>query len=144
MRFCYGDKNTLRVLEEAEFWKRQEGEHTQVILEVATGLEENYVNQLKEFQEIFNSTEAIVLQYIEMLINSKNVITPIMHHEIMQLINLTIQQSKSFVDFLGNMIRDSAAVKNNPIAIVVINHIRRESEYYIGIAKAFLIGRLDI
>lgn len=144
MRFCYGDKNTLRVLEEAEFWKRQEGEHTQVILEVATGLEENYVNQLKEFQEIFNSTEAIVLQYIEMLINSKNVITPIMHHEIMQLINLTIQQSKSFVDFLGNMIRDSTAVKNNPIAIVVINHIRRESEYYIGIAKAFLIGRLDI
>lgn len=144
MRFCYGDKNTLRVLEEAEFWKRQEGEHTQVILEVATGLEENYVNQLKEFQEIFNSTEAIALQYIEMLINSKNVITPIMHHEIMQLINLTIQQSKSFVDFLGNMIRDSTAVKNNPIAIVVINHIRRESEYYIGIAKAFLIGRLDI
>jgi len=27
MQFCYGDKNHIRILEEAEFWKRQEAEH---------------------------------------------------------------------------------------------------------------------
>jgi len=31
MQFCYGDKNHIRILEEAEFWKRQEAEHTVVI-----------------------------------------------------------------------------------------------------------------
>jgi len=36
------------------------------------------------------------------------------------------------------MAKESAAVANNLTASVVINHIVRESEYYIGIAKAYL------
>lgn len=138
MRFCYGDKNTIRILEEAEFWKRQESEHTDVIQEVATGLEEVYVKKLKEFKEIFDSTEAKIIQKIEMVLECKNGISPEMHHDIMQLIDLTMRQSQAFVCFLGEILRESSAVKDNTVAIIVINHIRRESEYYIGMAKAYL------
>ena len=39
MRFYYGDKTPLRVLDEIEFWKQQESEHTVVILQIVDDLE---------------------------------------------------------------------------------------------------------
>lgn len=53
MRFFYGDKNILRALEEAQFWKHQESEHTDVIMEVVPDLEDEYVTKLEEYKEIF-------------------------------------------------------------------------------------------
>jgi len=38
MQFCYGDKNHIRILEEAEFWKRQEAEHNRGNQKNCTGL----------------------------------------------------------------------------------------------------------
>ena len=138
MRFFYGDKNILRALEEAQFWKHQESEHTDVIMEVAPDLEDEYVTRLEEYKEIFNATEARIVQYMETAVNCHNIMSPEMTQDIVNIINLAIRQSQVFVDFLGVLLRDSEAVKNNPAAVVVINHIRRESEYFIGIVTAFL------
>ena len=138
MRFFYGEKNILRALEEAQFWKHQESEHTDVILEIVPDLEDEYVTRLEEYKEIFNSTEARIVQYMESAVNCHNALSPEMTQDIVNIINLAIRQSQVFVDFLGILLRDSEAVKNNPAAIVVINHIRRESEYFIGIVTAFL------
>ncbi len=46
-----------------------------------------------------------------------------------------IQESQRFVDLLYKILKESNAVKNNKTAIVVINHIIRESEYFIGIGQ---------
>ena len=138
MRFCYGNKNGIRILEEAEFWKRQEAEHTIVIQEVTPNLEEEYVNRLNDFREEFNTVEATIVQLIEYVININGMIPSNVEYDIRQLIAFTVSQSQAFVAFLANMIEDSAAVQNYPTSIVVINHIRRESEYYIGIANAYL------
>ena len=138
MRFFYGEKNILRALEEAQFWKHQESEHTDVILEIVPDLEDEYVTRLEEYKEIFNSTEARIVQYMESAVNCHNALSPEMTQDIVNIINLAIRQSQVFVDFLGILLRDSEAVKNNPAAVVVINHIRRESEYFIGIVTAFL------
>lgn len=138
MRFFYGDKNILRALEEAQFWKHQESEHTDVIMEVVPDLEDEYVTKLEEYKEIFNATHARIVQYMEAAVNCHNTMSPEMTQDIVNIINLAIRQSQVFVDFLGMLLRDSEAVKNNPTAVVVINHIRRESEYFIGIVTAFL------
>lgn len=138
MRINYGENNAMRVLEEAEFWKRQEGEHTEVIQEILPDLEEEYVDKLNEYKEIFNSTEARIVQYIETLLNCKGSISPSMSQYIMQLIDIATRQSQVFVNFLGKILKDSKAISNNPMAIVVLNHIRRESEYFIGTISAFL------
>lgn len=138
MRFNYGENNAIRALEEAEFWKHQEGEHTEVIQELSPDLEEEFVNKLNEYKEVFNSTEARILQYIETLVNNKGAITPSMNEYIMQLIDISIRQSQVFVNFLGKILKESKAISNNPIAAVVLNHIRRESEYFIGLISAFL------
>ena len=138
MRFNYGNNNAIRALEEAEFWKHQESEHTDVIQEIAPDLEEEYVNKLVEYKEIFNSTEARIIQYIETIINCKGEISPGMNQYVMQLIDVAIRQSQVFIDFLTKMLSESKAVTNNPIAVIVVNHIRRESEYFIGIVSAFM------
>lgn len=138
MRFCYGDKNHIRILEEAEFWKRQEAEHTVVIREAVPDLEEEYVKRLKESQAVFSKTEGTIVQYIENLIRSHCNVTPGLLQNIICLIDSTIRQSEMFVGFLNRIIRESAVVKNSLVATTVINHIIRESEYYIGIAKAYL------
>ena len=138
MRFFYGDKNILRALEEAEFWKQQEAEHTEVIMEVVPDLEDEYVDKLEGYKEIFNSTRARIVQYMEAAVNCQYNLSPEMYQNIVNIINLSIRQSQVFVDFLGMLLRDSEAVKNNPAAVTVVNHIRRESEYFIGIVTAFL------
>ena len=138
MRFFYGDKNILRALEEAEFWKQQEAEHTEVIMEVVPDLEDEYVDKLEGYKEIFNSTRARIVQYMEAAVNCQYNLSPEMYQNIVNIINLSIRQSQVFVDFLGMLLRDSEAVKNNPGAVTVVNHIRREAEYFIGIVTAFL------
>jgi len=75
MQFCYGDKNHIRILEEAEFWKRQEAEHTVVIRKIVQDLEEKFTEKLDEYQKILSATEATILQYIETLNRSGYVIT---------------------------------------------------------------------
>lgn len=138
MRFFYGDKNILRALEEAEFWKMQESEHTDVILKVVADLEEEYVKKLKEYKEVFDSTRGRIVQLMEAAVNCHNILSPEIYENIISLVNLTINQSQVFIEFLSMLLRDSKAVKNNSAAIEVINHIRRESEYFIGIVTAFL------
>lgn len=138
MRFFYGERNILRALEEAQFWKHQESEHTDVIMEVVPDLEDEYVNKLEDYKEIFNSTQARIVQLMEAAINCMNNLSPEMYQDILNVINVSTKQSQVFVDFLSMLLRDSEAVKNNPTAITVINHIRRESEYFIGIITAFL------
>ncbi len=138
MLFCYGDKNHIRILEEASFWKRQESEHTVVIREIVRDLEEKFVEKLREDQKILSATEATLLQYIERLNRTCYRITPELAQNIVYLIRITLQQSQTFVSFLCTMMKESPAIQNNLTAVVVINHIIRESEYYIGIAKAYL------
>lgn len=138
MQFCYGEKNHIRILEEAEFWKRQEAEHTVVIREIVSDLEEKFVEELEESQKVFSAMEATILQYIERLNRSCYMMTPELVQNIIHLIQVTLRQSQMFVNLLTTIMGESAAAKNNLAAIVVINHIIRESEYYIGIAKAYL------
>ncbi|MGD9567749.1 MAG: DUF2935 domain-containing protein [Sedimentibacter sp.] len=138
MRFFYGEKNILRALEEAEFWKHQESEHTVVIQEVVPDLEEEYVNRLDEYKEIFDSTLGRIVQLMETAVNCQNILSPEIYQDMIGLIDLAVRQSKVFIEFLGMLLRDSDAVNNNPVAGTVINHIRRESEYFVGVVTAFM------
>lgn len=138
MRFIYGEANILRALEESEFWKHQESEHTDVIQEMVPDLEQEYVNILDEYKNIFDATESKIIQLIEAVINIPTMISLELYNEIMSIINLSINQSMIFSNFLGVLLSESDAIKNNPSAGALLHHMRRESEYYIGIITAFL------
>lgn len=138
MEFCYGDKNSVRILEEAQFWKRQEAEHTVVIREIVSNLESMYVSKLEELQRVFSQTEGTITQYMKRLRRTCYEITPELLEDILCLIEITLEQSEMFVNYLDMMTKQSQAVRSNPVNGIVVAHIIRESEYYIVIAKAYL------
>jgi len=138
MQFYYGDRNLLRVLDEVEFWKRQEAEHTVVIRQIVSNLETRYVTLLQEWEQAFTQTEGIAVKYIEAVTRANFNVSPALEQQIIQFIQYALSQSQNFILLLNEMISQSEAVRNNQVALVVINHIRRESEYFSGIVTAFL------
>jgi hypothetical protein len=138
VQYYYGDKTPLRVLDEIELWKQQESEHTVVIRQIVDNLERGFVQQLKEWELAFAQAEGNAVRYIEAVIRSKGAISPELCEIIKQFVVFARNQSLGFVAFLDRLIAESNAVRNNEVAVVVINHIRRESEYLIGIITVAL------
>lgn len=131
----------LRVLDEAEFWKHQEEEHTVVIRELVGNLEQKYVQALKDWEKEFAKTHQRVVRYIETVNRSNGYISQSLYNDIMQLIRYCLRQSEQFINFLRTMMEESVPIRTNPTAKVVLNHIIVESEYFIGVAQTILYQR---
>ena len=138
MQFYYGPQMPLRILDEAEFWKHQEEEHTVVIRELLPNLERKYVEALKEWENALAETHQKIVQFIEAVSRSGNYIPAALHQQVLKLTEFCFQQSMDFIKLCRQIKERSKTVQDNPIAISVLNHIIRESEYFIGIARALL------
>lgn len=138
MQYYYGDKMPLRILDEAEFWKHQEAEHTIVIRELVPNLEPQSKEALRKWEQAFSQTHALVVRYMETLVRAGHHLSPAFYHQLLELVQYCLRQSEQFIWFLNQLAAYSAPIKNNTIAITVLNHIRRESEYFIGIAQTIL------
>ena len=68
MRYFYGDKTPLRILDEIELWKRQESEHTIVIRQIVPNLERDFEEKLKNWELNLSKTAAAAVRYIEEVI----------------------------------------------------------------------------
>lgn len=140
MLTVYGALMPLRLLEEIRFWKMQEKEHTVVIRELTPQLEPEYVQLLKEWEPVFAKTEFDTGQWIEAVIRSPAGVTPYIQMQVEGLLNLSVEQSKTFIQQLLYMLAHSKAISGNPTAKVVVEHIIRESEYFLGVLQAFMSG----
>jgi hypothetical protein len=140
MQFYYGQQMPLRILDEAEFWKHQEEEHTVVIRELVTDLEAPYVEALKKWEEVLAATHQQVVRYIESVIRAAYYIPKQLYQQVLQLTSYCLQQSLDFIKLCRQIKTESAAVSKHPTAKVVLNHIIRESEYFVGIAQVLLYG----
>lgn len=138
MQFYYGNQMPLRILDEAEFWKHQEEEHTVVIRELVNNLETEYVNALHEWEKALSETHKHVVRFIETVIRSKDYISNALYQQVLQLVSFCLQQSLEFIKLCEQIKNESAAVSANPTAKVVLDHIIRESEYFVGIAQTIL------
>ncbi len=138
MQFYYGHQMPLRILDEAEFWKHQEEEHTVVIRELVTGLEPEFVDALKKWEQALTETHQQVVRFIESVIRSGSQVSNQLYQQVMQLVSFSLQQSESFIQLCEQIKTQSAVVSTNQTAKVVLDHIIRESEYFIGIAQALL------
>lgn len=138
MQFYYGNQMPLRVLDEAEFWKHQEEEHTVVIRELVANLEEEYVKAMHEWEKALGETHKQVIRFIETVIRSKDHLSNSLYQQVLQLVSFCLQQSVEFIKLCEQIKNKSAAVSANPTAKVVLDHIIRESEYFVGIAQTIL------
>lgn len=131
----------LRVLDEIDFWKQQESEHTVVIQQLAPDLETQFADLLRDWGVAFASLQAISDRYSETLIRQGGIASPALHGEIVRLAGTALDQSLRFVSFLTLLQTASSPVKKSPVINVVINHIRRESEYFIGTVQHLVYPR---
>jgi hypothetical protein len=138
MQFYYGDKMPLRILDEGEFWKHQEAEHTEVIRALVPKLEPQFVQALQAWEQALSQTQAVFVRYIETVVRSTQPLPPNFYADVLQLVQFALQQSLEFIALLDKMAKESQALNQNPTALVVLNHIRRESEYFIGISQTLL------
>jgi DUF2935 family protein len=144
VQFYYGNQMPLRILDEAEFWKHQEEEHTVVIRELIPDLEQTFVDALKQWEEALAQTHQHVIRYMESLLRSGASLPTELYQHILQLVFFCLQQSLSFIQLCEQIKTQSAAIRNHPTAKVVLNHIIRESEYFIGIAQTLLYGTAQV
>ncbi|OZU88393.1 hypothetical protein CIL03_12150 [Virgibacillus indicus] len=138
MQFYYGSQMPLRVLDEAEFWKEQEAEHTVVMRELMSNLEQEYVDALKQWEEVLNTTHQHVRRYVESVTRSNNQLSPQLYQQVLELVSFCLQESVAFTQFCRKVKTESKAAAGNQTAKVVIDHIIDESEYFIGIAQTIL------
>lgn len=128
----------LRILDEAEFWKHQEEEHTVVIRELVKELEAEYVEALIEWEKVLSNTHQTVVRWIETVIRSGQTLSPTLYQEVLKLVKYCLDESMQFIQFCQYIKNNSEPIKNNPTAKVVLDHIIRESEYFVGIAQTLL------
>lgn len=135
MLYSYGAWMPLRVLDEIQFWKMQEKEHTVVIRELTDNLESEYVTALKRYEKEFGDFEVRVNRYIETAVRHGTRLPPGIQNQILRLTQASIVQSEEFLRFLEGMLQKSQAISSQPTAVVVLRHIQRESEYFIGVVQ---------
>ena len=138
MQFYYGAQNILRALDEAEFWKHQEAEHTDLIPILVPNLEAPHVQQLEHFGKEMTELNEKAMGFVESVTRSEGMVSPELKAQMMELIILCVDQSQKFVDCLEGLLNHSPAVRANPPAMAVIHHMIRESQYFIGIAQLIL------
>ncbi|PWU70353.1 MULTISPECIES: DUF2935 domain-containing protein [Gracilibacillus] len=138
MQYYYGNQMPLRVLDEAEFWKHQEEEHTVVIRELVKNLEQPYVDALKEWEKAFAQTHQQVVRYIETVNRSAGQVSDALYQDILKLTSFCLEQSQQFINFCRTLMEESKPISTNQTAKVVLNHIIVESEYFIGVAQTIL------
>ncbi|BCU81959.1 hypothetical protein JIR001_17420 [Polycladomyces abyssicola] len=63
---------------------------------------------------------------------------PAVYQDVLQLVKFCLDQSEQFIKMCRTIRDQSEALKDNLTAKAVINHIIRESEYFIGIAQTIL------
>lgn len=138
MQFYYGNQMPLRVLDEAEFWKQQEAEHTVVMRELVDDLEIKYIDGLRRWKHVLESTHHHVTRFVESVKRSGNQMTPRLYHQVLELVAFCEQESNAFIQYCRDIKHNSQAITTNPTAKIVIDHIVYESEYFIGIAQTIL------
>lgn len=127
----------LRILDECEFWKLQEKEHTVVIRKALDNLEDDYMKSLESWEEALSRTLATVTGYIESVNRSQGVYGNL-YHQIMHLVQFCFDQSNEFIALCRQIKNESRAAKDNVFAKTLLDHIVRESEYFTGIARVIL------
>src|SRR5699024_148173 len=138
LQFYYGSQMPLRILDECEFWKEQEAEHTVVMRELMDNLEKSYVEALNKWEDVLTTTHQHVVRFVESVNRSTHKLSPELEKQVLELASFCLQESVAFIQFCRHMKQNSQAIQGNMTAQVVMDHIIRESEYFIGIAQTIL------
>ncbi|WP_379158614.1 Fe-Mn family superoxide dismutase [Paenibacillus sp. sgz5001063] len=129
----YGPQLPAQILEEIIFWKKQEQEHMAVIKAIVPHLEKPYVQLLDEWAVVFESTGHAARQLLESAPGNSPAELAAGTEPLLQVAR---SQSRELIRQLYALMEGSTAVKDQPLAGIVLPHIIRESEYFVNTLDA--------
>lgn len=138
MQYYYGSQMPLRVLDEAESWKRQEVKHTVIILELINHLETKYVDELNRWGDALDTTHEHVKRYVESVVRQDNELSSHLYKQILELVAFCRAESVDFTAFCQELANESEAIKDNPTAGLILDHLIAVSNEFIADAKISL------
>lgn len=134
--YHYGDKMELRLLEEIWFWSMQGREHATVLKELID-IEDRFKKELSNFEIQFGKLEGKAIRYVEAL--SRNGYRSVwLHPRTVRLAVKAYHLNRHYIKFLRHLLKTSQAAKN-AVVRTLINHIKNETEYFIGIIASLNI-----
>jgi len=107
--------------------------------EVLPNLENEYLVALKQWEQALTATHQKVVSFIESVIRVQYVPAQL-QQQVIQLVAYCLDESMKFIEQCSQIKTYSSTTKDNPVA--QIDHIIRESEYFIGIARVILYGNV--
>jgi Fe-Mn family superoxide dismutase len=122
----------LKRLEEIEFWKNQEKEHTLVIRVLVPHLEPAYVLQLEEWEKVFEQTKKAAVQWKEWANTSKSYLDQTFEEQVNALTSASQIQSEEFIKQLKQIQLSSKSIQAHAQISEIVDHINRESQYFIN------------
>jgi Fe-Mn family superoxide dismutase len=132
----YGELMPLRLLEELVFWKTQEMEHTLVIRQLVPDLEPAYAALLQNWETAFSRTLETAQSALRAAVAVPGApLPPEWTAQLPGLVRHSVLQSAEFIRQLMKLQELSAAVRRRPTVPIVLAHIRRESEYFVGVIE---------
>lgn len=134
----YGNRVPLRLNDEVHFWKVQEREHTVVIRQLAQ-LEPEWVGRLQNWEADFHKLEERAVRLGEHGVRTGRVMDPRGAWDVYRMAEEAYEQSRRFINFLRQLESRSQGARD-PVVKVVLAHIRRESEYFLGTVEALWAG----
>lgn len=142
MQFYYGRQMPLRVLDEAELWKKQEAEHAIILSELAVDLEQGYTDHFNRWGETLDATHRHVHRFIESVTGKDHQLPPQLYEQILELLSFCLQESISFKQFCQKVINQSIVTQNNHTVKILIQHVIHTSDYFISTAQTILHDRV--
>lgn len=138
MQYYYGSQMPLRVLDEAESWKKQELKHTGIMLELINPSEKHYVEELNRWRDDLDITHEHVKRYVESVVRHDNQLSSHLYKQILELVAFCREESVAFTAFCQEFINESETVNENPTVGLIMDHLVAISNEFIQDAKISL------
>lgn len=126
----------VQILGEIAFWKNQEKEHAEVLIQMTPGLEEPYVKLLQDWAVVFLATEQAARSLLALPQTPASAGPGSQAAETELLLHTACDQSAEFIRHLKAMKEASAAINAFPLAGTTLLHFIRESEYFLAVLAA--------
>lgn len=138
MLTVYKSNMPFRLLEEIRLWKMQEKDHANIVLKSSPELPPAFTSLMKEWENVFTKTQDAAHQWIETLLSQEEHAESTQMNQIHHLAHTSANQTEEWIQQLYRMLNQIQLFTEQTARRVLVMHIIRVSEYYLGVMKTWL------
>lgn len=146
MLMVYNSLMPLRIMEEVRFWKMREKENIAMLSELCTGIEPHFAQLLQAWADVLHKTGDAADRWIKSSLNESLAMHNLAQNQsdYNKMMRHAVKQSEDLTQHLHKLAAQSHTISNSPPIIVVVQHIIRESEYFLGVFNSVITEHSEL